>query len=214
MKKLIQANPACDVTMPDPHNERDRVLTAEEWARLFAEAAPHLKPILLVAYHLGQRYSEIVKLTWDRVDLKRGMIRLRAFDTKSKQPRQVPITPELTLVFRDLYKVRYLGQDRVFLRDGESIRSVRTAFERARKRAGVKDFHFHDFRHCAATNLRRAGVDTTTAMAIVGHKSEKMWRRYNTIDEGDLKQAAARLNTYLTLTHLEADSRASNAAIS
>jgi len=51
-------------------------------------------------------------------------------------------------------------------------------------------------------------------MAIVGHKSEKMWRRYNTIDEGDLEQAAARLNTYLTLTRRETDPHASNAAIS
>ena len=29
--------------------------------------------------------------------------------------------------------------------------------------------------HCASTNLRRAGVDTVTAMKIVGHESEKMW---------------------------------------
>lgn len=42
------------------------------------------------------------------------------------------------------------------------------------------------------TNLRRAGVDTATAMRIVGHKSEKMWKRYNVmwpglrITKGDL----------------------------
>ena len=34
-------------------------------------------------------------------------------------------------------------------------------------------------------------------MRIVGHKSEKMWKRYNAIDEKDLTRAASRLNTYL-----------------
>jgi hypothetical protein len=40
-------------------------------------------------------------------------------------------------------------------------------------------------------------VDTATAMKIVGHKSEKMWKRYNAIEESDLVNAASKLNTYL-----------------
>jgi integrase len=167
----------------------------------------------LVAYHLGLRYGEIVNLTWDRVDLKGGFITLRAQDTKNKTARKVPLTPELTALFRDLYKVRYLGQDRVFLRNGESIHSIRTAFDKAKGRAGIVNFRFHDTRHCAATNMRRAGVDVTTAMEIVGHKSVQMFRRYNTIDERDLKAAATRINTYLTLAHQEAESATQNSAI-
>ena len=63
--------------------------------------------------------------------------------------------------------------------------------------AGVIGFRFHDLRHCAATNLRRAGVDTTTAMQIVGHTSPQMWKRYNHIQEIDLTQAANKLGKYL-----------------
>jgi integrase len=59
------------------------------------------------------------------------------------------------------------------------------------------DFRFHALRHCACTNLRRAGVDTATAMKIVGHKSEKMWKRYNAIEERDLTQASQRVHKYL-----------------
>jgi len=212
-KRKLGANPASEVTMPDPHNERDRVLTVEEWARLYAEAASHLKPILQVAYQLGLRYGEIVNLTWDRVDLKRGLITLTAHDTKTKKPRTVPLTPELTEVFRDLYKVRYLNQDRVFLRNGQSIRSIRTAFERATRRAGITNLRFHDLRHCAATNMRRAGVDVMTAMRIIGHTSEKMHKRYNTIDEHDLWRAASQINTYLTLAQQDLNSREQNSAI-
>ena len=37
--------------------------------------------------------------------------------------------------------------------------------------------------------MRRAGVDTMTAMRIIGHKSEKMHRRYNQITPDDLHKA-------------------------
>jgi hypothetical protein len=34
-------------------------------------------------------------------------------------------------------------------------------------------------------------------MKIVGHKSEKMWKRYNAIQERDLTQAAYKVHMYL-----------------
>ena len=40
-------------------------------------------------------------------------------------------------------------------------------------------------------------MDTATAIKIVGHTSEKMWARYNAIDERDLTRAAEKLNRYL-----------------
>ena len=40
-------------------------------------------------------------------------------------------------------------------------------------------------------------MDTATAMEIVGHKSEKMWKRYNAIEERDLHAAALKVHKYL-----------------
>ena len=88
----------------------------------------------------------------------------------------------------------------VFQFEGKPIKRVKRAFHMAVRKAGVQDLCFHDLRHCAATNLRRAGVDTVTAMKIVGHKSEKMHRRYNAVSEEDLKKAAGKLNSYLSNT--------------
>ncbi|MFB3060109.1 MAG: tyrosine-type recombinase/integrase [Candidatus Binatia bacterium] len=68
----------------------------------------------------------------------------------------------------------------------------------AKRRAGIENFRFHDLRHCAATNLRRVGIDTVTAMKIVGDKSEKMHRRYNSVNEDDLLRAIAKINTVIT----------------
>ena len=213
---LLARNPACKVPLPDPHNERDRVLTEGEWERLHEAAAPHLKPMLLVAYHLEQRFGEITNLSWDRVDLQRGFITLRSIDTKTKKARQVPLTPAVRLALCELAKMRRLNTNHVFVYDGQPIKSIKTAFRRAKRISGVEGFRFHDLRHCAATNLRRAGVDTATAMRIVGHKSEKMWKRYNAIDEKDLTTAASRLNTYLEANTLitSADSAAVSIPVS
>ena len=39
------------------------------------------------------RVNELVKLTWDKIDDKAGMIRLKAEEVKEKAPRNVPISP-------------------------------------------------------------------------------------------------------------------------
>ena len=199
-KGLLVVNPATKVPMPDPKNERDRILTEHEWSLLYEAAASHMKPILLLAYQLEPRLGEILNLTWDRVDSQRGFITLRAIDTKTRQPRQVPMTPSVRATLTELSKVRSLVHKQVFLYRGKPVKEIKVAFRSAVRRAGIENLRFHDLRHCAATNLRRAGVDTVTAMRIVGHKSEKMHQRYNSVSEADLSTAAQRLNSYLSNT--------------
>lgn len=203
-KGLLVSNPASHVPIPNAQNERDRVLSMDEWATLYACAAPHIQPVLLTAYHLGQRAGELVNLTWDRVDLHRGMITLRAVDTKTKMPRQVPMTPEVRSALQGLAKVRSLAHRHVFSQEGKPLgyEPLRLGFKKAVKVAGISNLRLHDLRHCAATNLRRAGIDTTTAMQIIGHKSAYMWKRYNTVAEADLLDAANRLQSFLTNTVL------------
>lgn len=108
----------------------------------------------------------------------------------------VPMTPAVHQVFTELWEERRLDTKRVFLYKGKPIQRIGTAFKAACRRAGITNLRIHDFRHTASTNLRRAGVDTATAMRIVGHKSDRMHRRYNTIEPKDLHQAAAKLHSY------------------
>jgi integrase len=108
-KGLLTVDPASLVPMPNAHNERDRVLTSEEWKR------------------------QILGLTWDRIDLSRGFITLRAIDTKTKKPRQVSMTHAVKAALQDLTKVRSLAHKNVFVRSGQpyTYEPVRTAFKKA-----------------------------------------------------------------------------------
>jgi len=192
--RLVTDNPASHVPKPNPLNERDRIATPEEWERLQATLAPHLRRLLTVAYDVGPRKGELLKLEWSDVDMRRKEFTLRR--TKNGEVRVVPMTPEVHQVFLELWQERRLDTHRVFLYNDKPIQRIGTAFKAACRRAGITDLRVHDFRHTASTNLRRAGVDTATAMKIVGHKSDRMHRRYNTIEPDDLHKAAAKLHTF------------------
>ncbi len=82
----------------------------------------------------------------------------------------------------------------VFHRDGERIRDIRGAWKTARTAAGLPGRIPHDSRRTAVRNLERAGVSRSAAMAMVGHKTEAIYRRYAIVDAGALRDAAARID--------------------
>ena len=192
--RLVTDNVAAHVPKPNPHNERDRIATTEEWLRLKDAAAPHLRHLLTILYALGPRRGELLKLEWADVDMRRKEFTLR--QTKNGENRTVPMTPEVYATFTALWQERRLDTPRVFLYNGKPVTKLATAFRAACRRAGITNLRLHDFRHTASTNLRRAGIDTATAMKIVGHKSERMHRRYNTIEPEDLHRAVTKLAAY------------------
>jgi integrase len=51
----------------------------------------------------------------------------------------------------------------------------------------------HDFRRTAVRNLERAGVPRSASMAMVGHKTESIYRRYAIVAEADLHAGAERI---------------------
>lgn len=53
--------------------------------------------------------------------------------------------------------------------------------------AGIEDFTFHDLRHTAINNWRLAGHDFFHIMAVSGHKTMTVFKRYNTVGREELK---------------------------
>jgi integrase len=137
----------CVKQLPE-HNRRLRYLSKEEMARLIEKCEPHLRPIVITALNTGMRKGEILGLKWDQVDLKNGFILLDR--TKSGERREIPINQTL----RDTLEAlpRHITGPYVFWqgKDGRRYGDVKKSFRSALKRANIRDFHFHDTRHCFA----------------------------------------------------------------
>ncbi len=183
-------------------NVRDRILNRDEYRRLMERLPPHTRAIVSIAVHTGMRKGEILSLTWDKVDLKKRIIRLAASDTKDREPRKIPISDDLYNVLKGI--PRAIHDSHVILFDGKSVRDIRAALVTACKKEGIPygrfvkgGFVFHDFRHTFNTNMRKAGVAQSVIMKITGHSTNEMFERYNTVDEDDIRQAVDRMEGYL-----------------
>ncbi len=87
---------------------------------------------------------------------------------------------------------RGLHTNRVFLSKGKPVKNFagnyKLQWSRAVKEEGLGDFTFHDLRHCAINNLRLTGNDHFTIMAISGHRTTSVFRRYNVVTEEELQK--------------------------
>jgi hypothetical protein len=82
----------------------------------------------------------------------------------------------------------------VFHRNGKRIRNLPTAWVSACTEAGSPAGWCMTFRRTAVRNLERNGVSRAAAMAMVGQKTESIYRRYAIVDAGALRDAAAKID--------------------
>jgi integrase len=185
------------------HNERDRVVSAEELDCLLEASPSWLQPIILMAHDTGMRRSEIARLRWSQVDLRARVIRLTSADTKTDEGRAIPLTERVIRLFNSL--PRHVSGYMFVTKRGTPYHPnmISAGFQQACCRARVTNAVFHDLRHTFVTNMRRARVDTITAMAISGHRSLAVFRRYNTISGHDLQAAIRQLDTYMDTSTLD-----------
>lgn len=174
-------------------NVRKGFLTDAQYSKLLNALPEELRPLFVCAYETGMRRGELICITWDQIDFEQSIIILPADITKNRDGRNVPILKgDMYNLLRKSKKERDASWPEspwVFNRAGEQIIDFRSAWDEAVKVAGVPELTFHDLRRTAVRNMRRAGVPQVIRMAISGHKTDSMERRYNIVDGDDLATA-------------------------
>lgn len=184
-------------------NARSGFFEEAEFRLLLAELPEYLRASMTFAYLTGWRLaSEVLPLRWSQVDLATGAVRLEPGTTKNREGREFPLAalPELAEVLTEQRERTREIERRtdslipwVFHRRGQRIKSFRTAWRLACRRAGLVGMLPHDFRRTAVRNLERAGVPRSVAMKLVGHKTEAIYRRYAIVSPRDLAEGVAKL---------------------
>ena len=155
---------------------------------------PALRGYPITAIHTGFRKSELLSLTWSKVDFRHQMVTVEAAYAKNGEPRSIPMTSRLT---DTLKSIRIHGDPNASVfrnSEGHPYRDISTAFNSAVDRAGIIDFKFHDLRHTFASRLVMRGVDLTTVKELMGHKHINMTLRYAHLAPGHKRSAIAVLD--------------------
>jgi integrase len=151
----IAINPMKDVTRPASPDHREVVITGVQVRRMLRQLGWRGagKPVrsmteavatcMLAALLTGMRAGELCALRWD--DVYTDHVRLHT--SKTGKGRDVPITNTASKLLASL---RGFDPVQVF---GLQSQTLDALFRRARDRAGLAGFTFHDTRHTAATRL-------------------------------------------------------------
>jgi integrase len=174
----------------------------EQFEAVLRHLPQHYHAAVKCAYLTGWRiHSEIFTRQLKHVDLENGWLRLEPGETKNRDGRLYPLTDELrAIVSAQVEYTRRLEREQgriipwLFHRQGEPIKGFRKAWITACRRAGVPGSQLHDFRRSASRNHIRDGCSMAETMAIMGHKTIAMYKRYAIVDEQMLKETAAKIN--------------------
>jgi integrase len=180
-----------------PGFARTGFLPREQFDKLLDKLPKHLKPLVTFLYYCGARLGEALQLEWHQVNLKAGVARLEAEQTKTSEARIVPLPDVLLAMLKDNRQ-----EGKVF--DGTNLRK---SWMKACAAAGLGkllgvDKHgnqrysgliVHDLRRSAIRNLVTAGVPEKVAMTISGHKTRAVFDRYHIVAEEDVLAAMQRV---------------------
>jgi integrase len=169
---------------------RVRFLRRDEANRLIDAMPKHMKPIVRFALSTGCRAGEIFGLEWNRVDLARKVAWLDHGATKSGEGRGIPLNSDAIAALQSS-----LGQHQrwCFTFGGKRIQKSSTAWDRARQRAGIEDFRFHDLRHTWASWHVQSGTSLPELMELGGWRSYEMVLRYAHLAPEKLSSVASRI---------------------
>jgi integrase len=197
---VLEHDPTSALEKPALPTSKTRYLTAEEFQRLEAAAAPWLRPFLRMAVSTGMRLKEVVGLRWENIDRQAAILYVSE-DSKTGS-RPIPINQTVRALLDD--QVRRLRTPWVFVDDTGNDHTSPRARNRvskftleAMKAAGIEDASFHTLRHTAAAWMVQAGVSLYEVQKILGHSTPVMAQRYAHLAPDHLRGAMKALDTAL-----------------
>ena len=144
------------------------------------------RDLLLALALCGGRWSEVARLTWDRIDLDKGVIRL--WGSKTQKERLVGIPDMLSTMLSRRLETRKPGQPLVFpTLSGIARASTSSSIQKAFGKTGLNSAErigesgratIHSLRHTFASLLAQNGADLGAIQDALGHTSLTMTRRY------------------------------------
>jgi len=185
------------IPLLEENNSRRGFLDHGSFLALRDGLPAHLKDPVTFLYLSGWRVSEMRTLEWRDVDLAGRELCLRPEVSKNKDGRPLPLRGELLEIVQRAHDKQRPDSRFVFHDKGEPIGDFRKAWKTASKKAGLSGIIVHDLRRTAVRNMVRAGIPERIAMELSGHKTRRVFDRYNIVNDADRARASELLQNHL-----------------
>jgi len=166
---------------------KGKVLTQEEFIQIKKHIHYKYQVFFDILYATGARVSEVCKLRF--VDVVNGTLVIRKTNTKTKETREIPISPEL------VKKIDKLPKENGFMFAGKGGNSHITRYtidkvlRSACKECGFEGISTHSFRRTTITELSRNNVSLRVIQKISGHRNLNVLQGYVDVDEKEVMYA-------------------------
>ena len=194
----VEENPVKKIGKFKENKGRERFLSPGEIELLLKTCRESGKKDLhlavVLALSTGARRMETWSLRWKDIDLNAGKAIIR--ETKNKRTRIIPIQSYALELMRQKSKIRRIDTDLVFpgTVDPSKPFDFRKSWESVLRKAGIKDFRWHDLRHSAGSYLAMNGASSREIAEILGHKTLQMAMRYSHLSEGHSASVVKSMN--------------------
>lgn len=171
------------VKMPPPVQHDPRWIKPEQFVTLIKELPPHAQQIAKFGAATGLRSSNIRKLKWDSIHGKIAYV--ASLSAKAKKPIGIPLNADALAILKQQAKAHpdYVFTDHL---GRAPVGSLKTCWGKARIRAGIPDFRFHDLRHTWAAWHTLGGTPPIILMELGAWSSLQMVVKYGHINPGHL----------------------------
>lgn len=173
---------------------RTRWLSEDEWLRLRASLeaeSPLLRQAAEFTLAVGLRENNVLELTWDQIDLKRGVAWLHGDQTKQKKPLGVPLNEAALAI---LAERKGIDKNLVFGNPDYALyKASNRAWYSALRKAKLVGFRWHDLRHTWASWAVMSGVRLEELQRMGGWATAQMVQRYAHLSSEHLAEAAAKI---------------------
>ena len=192
----IHSNPLKEIKNLVFDNKIERYLNSDQTQELMKSIQEseneQLQYIVLFLIYTGARKREVLDAKWIDIDQERKSWRIPK--TKSGKIRHVPLSAG-ALVMLDKLRLKLNGKpiDQIPIfanpKTGLPYVSFFYSWDKARTRAGLKEFRIHDLRHSFASCLVNAGRSLYEVQELLGHADIKTTSRYAHLSRERLNDA-------------------------
>lgn len=171
--------------------------------------------MILFGFHAGLRLQDAANLLWENFDSERGTVTFRERKTANRKRVTNPTTT--IVLHHDILnwlglQTHGVGKARIFpslygKKPGSAgglsnqfsalMCKAKIAVETGRKAKGkgrtFRKLGFHSLRHSMISNLANADVSADVRMAMSGHSSDEIHRRYVHLDDNGQREAVKRI---------------------